>query len=173
MLFVGARVKPGTPADRVNLGEKWPFKLNVKVKSIEVEAMFARFTPLGLFATAALQKSFLDFKHDCHQPFFTHWKHCIRKCLKQIIYIYIYFFFGGVSLQQNDAKAMTLRITFNIPQNKITSFLRLFYCSLALEKNGVQLQWEVEEPPTRWAGPYRWPYKWVKGNSGYKPHKKE
>ena len=40
----------------MNLGEKWPFKLNVKVKSIEVEDMFARFTPLGLFATAALQK---------------------------------------------------------------------------------------------------------------------
>lgn len=58
--------------DRVNLGEKWPCKLNVKVKSIEVEDMFARFTPLGLFATAALQKSSGTLKNDCHQPIFTH-----------------------------------------------------------------------------------------------------
>ena len=90
-------------------------------------------------------------------------------------YIFLYFFCFLVAchFSKTAAKAMTPRITFNIPQNKITSFLRLFYCSLAAEKNGVQLQWEVEEPPTRWAGPYRWPYKWVKGNSGYKPHKKE
>ena len=31
--------------------------------------------------------------------------------------------------KQKSPKTVALRITFNIPQNKITSFLRLFYCA--------------------------------------------
>ena len=77
----------------MNPGEKWPFKLNVKVKSIEVEAMFARFTPLGLFATAALQKSSRTLKMIVTNPFL-HIENAMRKCLKQIIYIrYIYILY--------------------------------------------------------------------------------
>lgn len=78
----------------MNLGEKWPFKLNVKVKSIEVEDMFARFTPLGLFATAALQKLSGTLKMIVINPFYT--LKTLHSEMFETDYIYS-FFLGGVA----------------------------------------------------------------------------
>lgn len=63
------------------------------------------------------------------------------------LYIYIFFFGWRATSAKRRRFSMTLRITFNIPQNKITSFLRLFYCSLAAEKNGVQLHFRRRSLP--------------------------
>ena len=89
----------------------------------------------GLFFNAAIIHHSQGFQMIVINPVYT------SKTLRLNMFVTDLLYFLWCATQQNGS-AMTLRITFNIPQNKITSFLRLFYCCLAGKK---QLEWE-EEP---------------------------